>query len=119
MIVPTGAKGPAFLLLGNHFVIRRYNNAVTYALATGLLADGIAGRAGLVRAWPEEAPLSRADRIGAQIALQSAGYDVGEPDGVVGQRTRAALRAWQKSRGLVADGYLSPEILALLKSPPS
>lgn len=119
LIVPTGAKGPAFLLLGNHFVIRRYNNAVTYALATGLLADGIAGRAGLVRAWPEEAPLSRADRIGAQIALQSAGYDVGEPDGVVGQKTREALRAWQKSRGLVADGYLSPEILALLKSPPS
>ena len=119
LIVPTGAKGPAFLLLANHFVIRRYNNAVTYALATGLLADGIAGRAGLVRAWPEEAPLSRADRIGAQIALQSAGYDVGEPDGVVGQRTRAALRAWQKSRGLVADGYLSPEILGLLKSPSS
>ena len=116
LIVPTGAKGPAFLLLANHFVIRRYNNAVTYALATGLLADGIAGRPGLVRAWPEEVPLSRADRIAAQIALQSAGYDVGEPDGVIGQKTRAALRTWQKSRGLVADGYLSPEIVVLLKS---
>jgi lytic murein transglycosylase len=43
LLAPTGAKGPLFLLTTNHFVIRRYNNAVTYALASGLLADGIAG----------------------------------------------------------------------------
>ncbi|MCA3716078.1 MAG: lytic murein transglycosylase [Phenylobacterium sp.] len=117
LLAPTGAKGPLFLLMANHFVIRRYNNAVTYALAGGLLADSIAGRPGLVRPWPEEVPLSLADRISAQAALQAAGYDVGEPDGVIGLKSRAALRAWQKSRGLVADGYLSPDMVALLRGP--
>jgi hypothetical protein len=102
--------------MANHFVIRRYNNAVTYALAGGLLADAIAGRPGLVRPWPEETPLSLADRIAAQTALQAAGYDLGQPDGVIGQKSRAALRAWQKARGLVADGYLSPEMVALLRA---
>jgi peptidoglycan hydrolase-like protein with peptidoglycan-binding domain len=43
----------------------------------------------------------------AQRALAALGYDVGAPDGIVGMKTRAALRAWQKDQGLVADGYLS------------
>ena len=115
LIAPTGFRGPLFLLLPNHFVIRRYNNAVTYAMAGGLLADRISGRPGLVRDWPEEAPLSLADRIAAQAALQAAGHDVGEADGVIGLKTRAALRAWQKARGLPADGYLSPEMVGLLR----
>ena len=38
------------------------------------------------------------------------------PDGVVGMGTRKALRAWQKSRGLVADGYLSGEMVRRLKA---
>lgn len=117
LIAPTGHRGPLFLLLPNHFVIRRYNNAVTYAMAGGLLADRIAGRPGLVRDWPEEVPLSLSDRIAAQTALQAAGQDVGEADGVIGLKTRAALRAWQKARGLPADGYLSPEMIALLRAP--
>ncbi len=117
LIAPTGYRGPLFLLLPNHFVIRRYNNAVTYAMAGGLLADRIAGRPGLVRDWPEEVPLSLSDRIAAQTALQAAGHDVGEADGVIGLKTRAALRAWQKARGLPADGYLSPEMIVLLRTP--
>jgi lytic murein transglycosylase len=116
LLAPTGAKGPLFLLTANHFVIRRYNNAVTYALASGLLADGIAGRPSLIRPWPEEVPLSLADRISSQAALKAAGHDVGELDGVMGLKSRAALRAWQKARGLVADGYLSPDMVTLLKA---
>lgn len=116
LIAPTGAGGPLFLLLANHFVIRRYNNAVTYAVAVGLLADRIAGRPGPVRPWPEETPLSLSDRTGAQTALKSQGYDVGEVDGVMGLKSRQALRAWQKSQGLVADGYLSPDMIARLRS---
>jgi peptidoglycan hydrolase-like protein with peptidoglycan-binding domain len=96
-------------------VIRRYNNAVTYAMAGGLLADRIAGRPDLVRAWPEEVPLSLSDRIAAQTALKAAGHDVGEPDGVIGLKSRAALRAWQKAQGLPADGYLSPDMVARLR----
>ena len=116
LITPTGADGPAFLLSPNHFVIRKYNNATTYALAVGLLADRFAGGGLLVKPWPVETPLSLADRITAQKALNSLGFDVGQPDGVVGINTRAALRSWQKARGLVADGYLSTAMVGLLRA---
>jgi len=114
LLLPAGAAGPAILAYPNHFVIRKYNNAIPYALGVGLLADRIAGRAGLVAAWPHEQPLSTADRIGAQTALAHLGYNPGPPDGHVGLQTRVALRAWQKARGFPADGYLTPHIANLL-----
>lgn len=117
LILPAGAKGPAFLVFANHFAIRSYNNAMAYALAVGLLADRIAGAAPLVTPWPVEVPLSNADRFGAQMALAQLGYDVGEADGVIGLRTRKALRSWQRSVGVPADGYLTLEgVQALMAS---
>jgi len=116
LLAPAGASGPIFLLFPNHFVIRKYNNSVAYALAVGLLADRIAGGGPLVKPWPAEVPLSLADRMTAQRALVALGFNPGTPDGVVGMGTRTALRAWQKARGLVADGYLSPDMVERLKA---
>ena len=115
LVAPAGAQGPAFLLLPNHFVLRQYNNALSYALAVGLLADRIAGRPPLVTPWPVEIALSADDRVAAQTALAQLGFDAGAADGVIGTRTRAALRAWQKRSGLVADGYLSPDVIQRLR----
>ncbi|HSV03536.1 MAG TPA: lytic murein transglycosylase [Phenylobacterium sp.] len=116
LVAPAGASGPAFLLFPNHFVIRRYNNSLAYALAVGLLADRFSGMGPLVRPWPAETPLSLADRMTAQRALAALGFDPGAPDGVVGLKTRAALRDWQKARGLTADGYLSVAMVQRLKA---
>jgi len=116
LVAPSGAAGPAFLLFPNHFAIRRYNNSLAYALGVGLLADGFSGQSKLARAWPQETPLALVDRMTAQRALAALGFDPGKPDGVVGAGTRAALRNWQKSRGLVADGYLSPAMVQRLKT---
>jgi lytic murein transglycosylase len=110
LIIPQGWKGPAFLVFPNHFVIRRYNNSTAYALAVGLLADRIGGGAPLVGSWPEEAPLTLADRKGAQEALAKLGFDPGPADGVIGTNSRAQLRLWQKSKMLPADGHLAPEL---------
>ena len=110
ILLPQGARGPAFLALPNHFVIRRYNNSVSYALAIGLTADGIAGKPGLVATWPDDVPLSRDQRIGAQAALTRLGYDTQGIDGVIGANTRAALRRWQVAEGRVADGYLTADL---------
>lgn len=107
ILLPQGARGPAFLALPNHYVIRRYNNSVSYALAIGLTADGAAGRPGLVGTWPNDGPLSRDQRLGAQSALARAGYDPGVIDGVIGAGTRRALRQWQMANGRVPDGYLT------------
>ncbi len=114
LAAPAGAAGPIFLLLPNHFAIRKYNNSTAYALGIGLLADRFAGGGPLVRAWPIEVPLGIGDRIGAQTALARLGFDPGAPDGVVGVNTRTALRAWQKARGIVADGYLSMDMVRRL-----
>ena len=114
LLLPAGAEGPAFLAFPNHFIIRKYNNALAYALGVGLLADRIAGRSGVVAPWPHELPLSIADRVGAQAALSKLGYDAGTADGQVGLKTRIALRAWQKAKGLPADGYLTPHLAGRL-----
>lgn len=114
LLLPAGAAGPAFLAYPNHFIIRKYNNSLAYALGVGLLADRIAGRAGIVAAWPHELPLSIADRIGAQTSLSKLGFDAGPADGQIGLKTRVALRAWQKSKGLPADGYLTPHLAGQL-----
>ena len=107
ILLPQGARGPAFLALPNHYVIRRYNNSVSYALAIGLTADGVAGKPGLVATWPSDAPLSRDQRFAAQNGLARLGYDPGGVDGVIGAGTRAALRKWQIANGRLADGYLT------------
>jgi peptidoglycan hydrolase-like protein with peptidoglycan-binding domain len=56
------------------------------------------------------------DRIGAQQALIALGFNPGQPDGVIGINTRAAVRAWQKARGLPADGYLTVDLSHRLQS---
>ncbi|MFI4976182.1 MAG: lytic murein transglycosylase [Caulobacterales bacterium] len=116
LIVPCGAGGPAFLAFPNHFAIRTYNNSLAYALAVGLLADRFAGGGPPIAPWPKETPLSLTDRLDAQQALARLGFNPGTPDGVVGLGTRQALRAWQKARGLTADGYLSPAMVAKLRA---
>lgn len=115
LVLPCGAQGPAFLTLPNHQVIRSYNNSLAYALAVGLLADGFGGADPLAIAWPHETPLSLDDRLAAQAALQKLGFNPGAIDGVFGTGARAALRAWQKSRGLVADAYLTPALVEVLR----
>lgn len=116
LVAPTGAAGPAFLLFPNHFVIRKYNNSLAYALAVGLLADRFSGMGPLSKPWPAETPLSLSERMTAQRALNVLGYDAGAPDGLIGLKSRAALRGWQKSQGLVADGYLTPALVEKLSA---
>lgn len=116
LIAPAGAAGPIFLIFPNHMAIRRYNNSTSYALGVGALAEAFSGGGALVRPWPYEVPLSLADRKAAQSALAQLGFDPGAPDGVIGVNTRVALRAWQQSRRLPADGYLSVDMVRRLKA---
>ena len=110
--LPAGARGPAFLVFDNFRVILKYNNAASYALAVGLLADRARGAPPLIAAWPrEELPLSRQERLDFQNDLLALGFDPGGVDGVLGRKTRAALRLYQLARGLPADGFPTHDIL--------
>jgi membrane-bound lytic murein transglycosylase B len=115
--LPAGAHGPAFLVLRNFSVILKYNDAASYALAVGLLADRMAGGAPVKHSWPrDERPLSRTERIAFQTDLSKLGFDTGTPDGVLGRKSRAALREYQKSKGLAADGFATAALLAMLEA---
>ncbi|MCR6636147.1 lytic murein transglycosylase [Devosia sp.] len=116
LYMPAGASGPAFLLLPNFDVIKRYNNSDSYALAVGHLADRIIGGGDFATPWPAgDYALSKAQRTELQSLLSRAGYDVGTLDGVVGPKTRAAVMAFQARAGLPADGHVSGLLLDRLK----
>lgn len=116
LYLPAGASGPAFLLLPNFDVIKRYNNSDSYALAVGHLADRILGGGGFATPWPAgDYALNKTQRAELQTLLNRAGFDVGTADGVVGPKTRSAVLAYQKARGISADGYVSGLLLERLK----
>ncbi|MGM0535987.1 MAG: lytic murein transglycosylase [Pseudomonadota bacterium] len=116
VIVPGGAEGPAFLVGPNYRAILRYNNATSYALAVGTLADEIAGREGVVQGWPrEEQPLSRSQVREMQRLLNQRGFEVGTPDGIMGPNTRRGLRAFQAEIGTTPDGFATLSLLERLK----
>jgi peptidoglycan lytic transglycosylase B len=116
LLVPAGAQGPGFLMLQNFRVIMKYNPAEAYALAIGYLADRLRGGEPFVQAWPRhERVLTRTERYELQQLLAQRGFDVGEPDGRLGGRTRNALRAFQSSVGHVPDGFASATVLERLR----
>ncbi len=113
LFLPAGSYGPAFLLFDNFAIIKKYNNADSYALAIGLLADRLAGRADLSRPWPVGfAMLTQQQAKDLQSALNKLGYNAGAVDGIIGRGTRGALQKFQKARGLLADGFPTTDMLA-------
>ena len=116
LLLPAGSQGPGFLMLQNFRVIMRYNPAEAYALAIGHLADRLRGGPEFTQNWPrDQRVLSRAERLELQELLARNGFDVGEPDGRLGSRTRAAIRDFQLRVGRAPDGYASAEILDQLR----
>jgi membrane-bound lytic murein transglycosylase B len=116
VLVPAGIQGPGFLMLHNFKVLMRYNPAEAYALAIGHLADRLRGGGPFAQRWPRyERVLSREERLELQQLLAQRGYDVGEPDGRLGAKTRAAIRAFQARNGTIPDGFGSSVILDKLR----
>ena len=112
----SGREGPAFLMLRNFYVIKRYNNADSYALAVGHLADRIAGYDPIVKPWPRGyVPLDEAGRKEVQTILKRLGFYDGEIDGAIGSGSRAAIKAWQAKNGMESDGHPSEALLARLR----
>ena len=115
LLLPAGAKGPAFLVTRNFDAIYSYNAAESYALAIAHLSDRLRGGAPFARPWPtDDAGLSRAQRREVQQALAARGYDVGAPDGVIGPKSREAIKDVEGKAGMAPTGRAGGRLYRLL-----
>jgi membrane-bound lytic murein transglycosylase B len=118
ILLPAGARGPAFLVGPSFRSILRYNNSTSYALGVSLLSQRIANGPGVVGAWPRDLQaLSRSQVVTLQTTLNQRGFPTGKPDGMMGPATREGIRGYQRSLGLPADGYPSLDLLQRLQTP--
>ena len=116
LLLPAGPNGPAFLVTRNFDALYSYNAAESYGLAIAVLSDRLRGAPGIRTAWPtDDPPLSRAERREMQRLLAARGYDVGEPDGRVGQKTRDAIKDIERRFGMAPTGRPGGKVLEALK----
>jgi lytic murein transglycosylase len=116
ILLPGGHRGAAFLIWPNFQVIEKYNTADAYVVAIGSLSDRLGGGPAIQSGWPRDLrALTLEERRELQDLLGKAGFDPGGVDGRMGPKTVAAVKAFQKSRGLVPDGYPSLEVLDRLR----
>lgn len=116
LLMPAGAAGPAWLVTRNFQAIWQYNRADAYALAIGLLADGLRGAAPMQAAWPtDDAPLSRAEFTDLQTLLIQRGHCDVLADGRDGPRTRSAVAAEEAAQGVPSTGRAGGKLLQTLR----
>ncbi len=116
LMLPAGANGPAFLVTRNFEAIFSYNAAESYSLAIASLADRLAGLGPFATPWPTDDPgLSRTQRRQLQSLLAKHGYDIGEPDGAIGTKTKAAIADFEGKNGMARDGRPSLKVLEALQ----
>ena len=119
LLLPAGKDGPAFLVTRNFDAVYSYNAAESYGLAIAHLSDRLRGGAPFATPWPTDDPgLSRAERRELQQLLIARGHDIGEADGMIGARTREALKLEQAALGLAADGRAGQRGLQALRASP-
>jgi hypothetical protein len=113
LILPQGRKGPAFLAYPNFDVYFEWNQSFVYVTTAAYFATRLSG-APVFDAGNPEPGLNDAQMKQLQQKLAARGYDVGKVDGILGARTRAAVREEQRRLGLPADAWPTPALLAKL-----
>ncbi len=116
LLLPAGSSGPAFLIYRNYTVITRYNASEKYVIAVGHLSDLINGGPAIQSPFPpDQYGLRQSNRVEMQQRLTAMGFDTGGTDGVFGPMSKAAVKAYQQSRGLSATGNPSLELLSMMR----
>ena len=117
LMSPAGANGPTFLVFKNFDAIYSYNAAESYALAIAHLSDRLQGAGSFSKTWPtDDAGTSRAERREIQQYLLNRGYDIGAVDGLIGDKTRQAIRQEQIKFGLAPTGRAGQQILRAIRN---
>jgi len=113
LILPMGHKGPAFLAYNNFDIYLEWNQSLVYTLTAANFAARLAGA-------PSHNKRNAEKGLGAkgmkhlQQKLAAKGHDVGKIDGILGLKTRQAVRQEQARTGLPQDGWPTARLLNAL-----
>ena len=111
LFTPGGGHGPAFLVLENFMVFKRYNPSDLYALFVGHLADRIAGGGDFVTGWGDIRQLPAREIAAVQQHLKSQGFKISKVDGKIGANTRSQIGQYQLRHKLAVTCWPSAELL--------
>lgn len=115
LVLPMGRLGPAFMAYDNFQVYTTWNNSLIYSLAAAYFANRIDGAPAVHRGAANIPTLSLEQNRELQQILARRGHDVGRTDGVLGLKTRVAIKEEQLKLGLPADSWPTPDLLDRLR----
>jgi len=116
LLLPMGRHGPAFLAYPNFKAFLGWNSAFVYSTTVAYFATRLNGAPVVDHSAAKTVvALSTEQLMELQRLLTKQGYDVGEPDGKLGNATRAAVKKAQIKAGLPADSWPTPELVAKLR----
>lgn len=113
LILPMGRGGPAFLAYPNFDIYLKWNKSLVYSLTAAYFSTRLAGAPPIDMGNPQPGlDLDQTKRL--QQRLVELGHDVGGVDGILGEKTRSAVRREQQRLGLPADGWPTRDLLSAL-----
>jgi len=115
VVLPMGRLGPTFMAYDNFQVYLKWNNSLMYSLTAAYYATRLDGAASM-RRGSDIPKISFEETRELQQILARRGYDIGRTDGVLGLKSRTAVREMQIKFGLPADSWPTAELLNRLRA---
>ena len=115
VVLPMGRLGPTFMAYDNFQVYLKWNNSLMYSLTAAYYATRLDGAASM-RRGSDIPKISFEETRELQQILARRGYDIGRTDGVLGLKSRSAVREMQIKFGLPADSWPTAELLSRLRA---
>ena len=116
VVLPLGRFGPAFLAYDNFQAYLKWNQSLNYSLTAGYYATRLDGAPPMHRGSAEIPKISFDETRELQGLLEKRGYDVGRVDGVLGLKSRVAIRDMQIKLGMPADGWPTTDLLTRVRA---
>jgi len=116
VVLPLGRFGPTFLAYDNFQAYLKWNQSLNYSLTAAYYATRLDGAPPMNRGSPNIPKITFEETRELQQLLEKRGYDVGRVDGVLGLKSRVAIRDTQIKFGLPADGWPTAELLTRLRT---
>ena len=115
LVLPMGRFGPTFLAYDNFQVYLKWNQSLMYALTAAYYATRLDGAPAMHRGG-DIPKLSFEETRELQQILEKRGYDIGRTDGILGLKSRSAVREMQIKFSLPANSWPTADLLNRLRT---